>query len=63
MTEQTPVQINLQDMKNIIVLIDLCTQRGAFRGAELSSIGQLYEKILGFVEQTEKQRMQMEDPI
>lgn len=54
MTEQTNITINLQDMKNILVLIDLCTQRGAFRGSELSSVGQLYEKITKFVEQTEK---------
>lgn len=54
MTEPTNITINLQDMKNIIVLIDLCTQRGAFRGPELKSVGQLYEKITKFVEQTEK---------
>lgn len=63
MNQQNNISISLQDMKNILVLIDLCTQRGAFRGSELSSIGQLYEKITGFVEQTEKQQMQMEDPI
>jgi len=54
MTEQSNITINLQDMKNIIVLIDLCTQRGAFRGPELSSVGQLYEKLTNFVVQTEK---------
>jgi len=53
MTEDISAQISLQDMKNVIVLIDLCTQRGAFRGAELASVGQLYEKIQKFVQQTE----------
>lgn len=53
MTEEIPVQINLQDMKNVLVLIDLCTQRGAFRGPELASVGQLYEKIGMFVKQNE----------
>lgn len=53
MTEDISAQISLQDMKNVLVLIDLCTQRGAFRGAELASVGQLYEKIQKFVQQTE----------
>lgn len=53
MTEETLVQINLHDMKNVLVLIDLCTQRGAFRGSELMSVGQLYEKIGQFVQQSE----------
>ncbi len=44
-----PSEITLTDLKNVLVLIDLCTQRGAFRAAELSSVGMLYEKINSFV--------------
>jgi hypothetical protein len=42
-------EITLTDLKNVLVLIDLCTQRGAFRGPELSSVAALYDKINTFV--------------
>ena len=31
-------------------VIDVCTQRGAFRGEELSSVGQLRDRINAFVQ-------------
>ena len=34
-------QITLTDLKNVLVFIDLCTQRGALRAAELSSVASL----------------------
>lgn len=37
--------MTLTDYKNIMVLIDLCTQRGAFRAAELASVATVYEKL------------------
>lgn len=42
-------EITITDLKNVLVLIDLCTQRGAFRGPELSSVAALHDKIQGFV--------------
>jgi hypothetical protein len=42
-------EITITDLKNVLVLIDLCTQRGAFRGPELSSVAGLYDKIQSFV--------------
>lgn len=55
MTEQptSPAQISMQDIQNILVLIDLVTQRGAFRGPELASVGALYEKLNKFVQETQ----------
>ena len=47
--------IAITDLKNVLVLIDLITQRGALRGSELSSVAALYEKINQFVSETEKQ--------
>lgn len=41
--------INLQDLRNIIVVFDLASNRGAFKGAELEPIGQLYNKISKFI--------------
>lgn len=42
--------INLTDLQNVLVVIDLASNRGAFRGNELEPIGQLYNKIGKFVQ-------------
>ena len=42
--------INLTDLQNVLVVIDLASNRGAFRGNELEPIGQLYNKIGRFVQ-------------
>lgn len=42
--------INLTDLQNVLVIIDLASNRGAFRGNELEPIGQLYNKIGKFVQ-------------
>jgi hypothetical protein len=41
--------INLQDLQNVLVVIDLACSRGAVRAAELTAVGQLYDKIQKFV--------------
>lgn len=47
-------------------VIDLATQRGAFRGNELKSVGELYEKISSFIkiaqEQAKKQASDIAPP-
>lgn len=53
--------INLTDLKNVLVLIDLATQRGALRGPELSSVAALYEKINQFIQDSEKKLKQESD--
>ena len=46
----TPIEsISLRDLDQIAQIIDLATQRGAFRGGELSTIGQLYDKLATFL--------------
>jgi hypothetical protein len=41
--------INLVDLQNILVVFDLASNRGAFKGAELEAVGQLYNKVAKFV--------------
>lgn len=48
-----PVAITLNDLKNMLMVIDVCTQRGAFRGTELTSIGQLHDRLSVFVADAE----------
>lgn len=43
--------ISLQDLQNVLVVIDLACTRGAIRAAELTTVGQLHDKILNFVKQ------------
>ena len=42
--------INITDLQNVLVVIDLASNRGAFRGQELEPVGQLYKKIAKFVQ-------------
>jgi hypothetical protein len=49
--QQTPDSvINLNDLQNVLVVIDLASNRGAFRGPELQPVGQLYDKINRFLQ-------------
>lgn len=45
-----PVSISIQDIQNLLILLDLAAQRGAFRGNELSQVGQLFDKTNAFVQ-------------
>jgi hypothetical protein len=42
--------INLADLDLIRQIIDLATSRGAFKGAELSDIGRVYNKLTAFLD-------------
>lgn len=42
--------VNLNDFATVINLIDICTERGAFKGNELLAIGQLRQKFANFVD-------------
>ena len=39
-----PVQLSLGDIQTFVQIIDLCSKRGAFEGAELEAIGALRGK-------------------
>jgi len=41
--------INLNDMVTMVNIIDACTERGAFKGNELVTVGTLREKLANFV--------------
>jgi hypothetical protein len=55
--------ITLGDLKNVLVFIDLCTQRGALRANELGSVASLYEKINRFVSDAEKRAAEAVPPV
>jgi len=39
------MELNQGDIQNLMVVIDLATQRGVFKASDLVAIGQLYEKL------------------
>ena len=49
-TEAPKPELNLNDLASMRNLIDVVTQRGAFKANELSSVGVLYDKINAFLE-------------
>ena len=39
------MELNQGDIQNLMVIIDLATQRGVFKATDLVAIGTLYEKL------------------
>jgi len=48
--ENNPVQITITDLDEIRQIIDLASTRGAFRGAELRKVGEIYDKLDIFIQ-------------
>ena len=46
--EQVP-ELNVGDMNAVLRIIDVVTERGAFKGEELSSVGTVRDKVAAFV--------------
>ena len=41
--------LTVADLRNIRAIIDISSQRGAFRGAELKTVGEVFDKLDGFL--------------
>lgn len=56
MTEQTKAEeLTIQDLAMARAVIELATERGVFKAAELASVGGLYNKLDAFLKQVEAQ--------
>lgn len=56
------MELNVQDLQLAASVIDLATQRGAFKGNEAKAVGTIYEKITAFIQQVaEAQAKQKEE--
>ena len=53
-------QITIADLDTIKNIIDLACARGAFRGAEISQVGAVYDKLSLFLEAVIAQAKQQE---
>ena len=50
MTEQAqPATLSVQDIAAAVQIIDIGSQRGAFRGSELSGVGTLRDRLVAFL--------------
>ena len=48
-TTTTP-NLNIGDLQSIVKIIDACSERGAFRGNEMASVGAVRDRIAAFAE-------------
>lgn len=46
---QSATDLNIADLKNIALVIDVASTRGAFRANELATVGLIYNKLQGFL--------------
>ena len=43
-------EINVGDLSAVLQVIDVCTERGSFKGPELSSVGAIRDRVAAFVD-------------
>lgn len=62
-TDAVPESISLQDLQVLLQIVDLASSRGAFRGAELTQVGVIFDKLnsfLSFIAEQQKARAEVE---
>lgn len=45
-----PPSLSIQDLQNLLMVVDLASTRGAFRGPEMSQVGQVFDKLNTFLQ-------------
>jgi hypothetical protein len=57
-SEQTPqpngTDLNISDLNAVKSIIDVATQRGAFKAAELEAVGKIYNRLQSFLDSVTK---------
>ena len=61
--QQVPESIGLNDLQLLAQIVDLATQRGAFRGNELSQVGGVYDKLSNFLGYVAEQQAQAQEAV
>ena len=44
-----PNALSIGDLKNLSTILDIASSRGAFRASEMAGVGQIYNKLQGFL--------------
>ena len=50
-----PTALSIGDLKNLSVVLDVATTRGAFKAAELSAVGLIFDKLSKFLTSLDEQ--------
>jgi len=58
-----PESINLSDLGTLLQIVDLATQRGAFRGAELTQVGAVFDKLNVFLSYVQAQQAERDEEV
>ena len=53
-TENTTISLNLSDIRLSAEIIATCTQRGAFKAEELTTVGTVYDRLAAFLAANEQ---------
>jgi hypothetical protein len=61
--ENTDQQITIVDLDLLRNIIDLACKRGAFNGAEVRQVGEVYEKLNNFLQAVIEQAKQQEEAL
>jgi hypothetical protein len=56
--QQPGADLNVSDLNAVKSIIDIATQRGAFKANELEAVGKTYNKLVAFLEQVTKQQQE-----
>jgi hypothetical protein len=59
-TSLEPVQLTIADLQLLSRIVDLASRRGAFQAAELSQVGDAYNKLSGFLAYVESMQKKEE---
>ena len=51
---EQPVSLSVEDLVNVIRVINVASERGAFKAAELSSVGVVHDRIAKFIDASQK---------
>lgn len=55
-TQAAPENLTLRELDQIAQIIDLGSQRGAFRAGEMATVGTLYNKLVSFLSYVQAQQ-------
>jgi len=53
--------ITVQDISMVVQIMDLASSRGAFRGAELTQVGAVFDKLNGFLTKAAEEQKAKEE--
>lgn len=43
-------QLQISDLRNLLMIVDVASQRGAFKGPELSQVGSVFDRVSRFLQ-------------